>query len=131
MDKLSEFLKLLFTVPEKIRIDGFILYVLGMLYYVYMHRKHDSEIVRGLKGENEMWEAPEAVVYYWLQIMPPLICADAFLGLVMSDGMQYIFTLILFFAIMGRAGVELIPSLKNRMMGQQPEKKKEEETPPA
>jgi len=125
MEKLYDFVRLIFEAPEKVRIDGFVLYVLGMIYYVYMHSKHDKEIVRGLKGENGMWEAPEAVVYYWLQLMPPIVCADAFLGLSMTDGMQYIFTLILFFAIMGRAGVELIPTLKNKIMAPPPEKKQE------
>lgn len=62
-----------------------------------------------------MWEAPEVVIYIWVQAFPFIVFADAFLGLVMSDGMMWIFTLILFFSIMGRAGIELLMSYKAKI----------------
>lgn len=117
MDHIADFFKMIFIVPEKFRLDGFILYLTGMFYYAYLHCKHDKEMVKGLKGDNGLWEAPEAVVYYWLQAFPFILFADAFLGLILSDGMMIVFTLILLFAIMGRAGVEMMLAWKTKITG--------------
>ncbi len=129
MDKIVDFLKIIFVFPEHVRVDAFVLYILGMVYYTYLHRKHDGEVVRGFKGENGLWEAPEYVVYIWVQSFPFVLFADQFLGLSLSDGMEYIFTLVLFFAIMGRAGIELMPILKSKFTQPPPEKKEEEPKP--
>lgn len=130
MEIISEFFKMIFVFPEKVRWDGFALFIMGMVYYTYLHKKHDHEIVKGLKGENGLWEAPEYVVYIWTQSFPFVLFADQFLGLILSEGMMYIFTLILFFAIMGRAGIEMMLTLKSKMLSSITPKK-EEETPTA
>lgn len=87
-------------------------------------------MVKGLKGENGLWEAPEAVVYYWLQGFPFILFADAFLGLRLSEGMMWSFNAILFFSIMGRAGVEMMLAWKAKiassLMTPKEEPKKEE-----
>lgn len=117
MTKLKDFLENFLVIPDSIRVDGLLLYLLGMVYYSYIHWRHDKEMVKGLKGDNGLWEAPEAVVYYWLQSFPPILFADAFLGLILSDGMMIVFTLILLFAIMGRAGVEMMLAWKTKITG--------------
>ena len=134
VDRVVEFLKYFITWEGSVRFDGLVLYTLGTLYYLYIHRKHDDEMVRGFKGSNGMWEPPEAVVYYWLQSFPFILFADGFLKLRLSDGMMLVFTLILLFAIMGRAGVELLLAMKTKITNgvvrnlDQPEKKDETST---
>lgn len=117
MDKLNHVIDEMIRQLESVRLDAFFLYFLGILYYLYLHKKHDGDIIRGLKGENGLWEAPELVIYYWLQSFPFILFGDAFLGLKLSEGMLWIFILILFFAIMGRAGLELILSFKGKVTG--------------
>lgn len=114
-EKLDHLLSELLKQLETLRLDGLTLYMAGCLYYMYLHRKHDNEFAKGLKGENGLFEAPEQVIYYWLQAFPFILFGDAFLGLVMSDSMTWIFILILFFAIMGRAGLELILGWKGKV----------------
>jgi hypothetical protein len=115
MERLGQAIDQMLKQLESVRLDGMFLYICGVLYYTYLHWKHDAEISKGLKGSNGMWEAPELVVYYWLQSFPFILFGDAFLGLHLSDGMMWVFILILFFAIMGRAGLELILSYKGKL----------------
>lgn len=115
MEKINHVIDEMIKQLENVRLDGMFLYLCGVLYYTYLHRKHDSEITKGLKGENGLWESPELVIYYWLQAFPFILFGDAFLGLHLSEGMMWIFLLILFFAIMGRAGLELILSYKGKL----------------
>lgn len=117
MDKFYLFLNDALDRLSHVRIDALFLYFCGIIYYLYLHLKHDREIVTGLKGENKSWEAPEVVIYFWIQSFPFILFADAFLGLVMSDGMMMVFTLTLFFAIMGRPGIELVLAWKSKISG--------------
>jgi hypothetical protein len=117
MDKFLQFLNTSLDRLSHVRIDALVLYFFGITYYIYLHFKHDKEIVRGLKGDNQSWEAPEVVIYFWIQSFPFILFGDAFLGLHLSDGMMVVFTLILLFAIMGRAGVELVLAWKAKITG--------------
>lgn len=116
-EKFVEFLKHGLDKLSDTRIDALLLYIMGTLYFLYLHRKHDSSMIEGLKGENKKWESPEIVVYFWIQSFPFVIFADQFLGLRMSTEMAVTYNIILFFAIMGRAGVELVLSWKAKILG--------------
>ncbi len=111
MNLIEHFLK----IPDAVRVDGLLLYFFGMLFYTYLHFKHDKEFATGLKGDNGMWESPEFATYYAIKSFPFILFADALLGFHLSDGMLMLYGALILFAIMGRAGIELLVAYKMKI----------------
>lgn len=112
---MKSFVEYFLTIPDHVRVDGLVLYFIGILFYSYLHLKHDREFATGLKGENGMWEAPEFATYYAIKSFPFILFGDAFLGFHLSTGMLTLYSLLIMFAIMGRAGVELVLAYKMKI----------------
>ncbi len=121
-------------IPDAVRVDGLLLYFFGMLFYCYLHFKHDKEFATGLKGENGMWESPEFATYYAIKSFPFILFGDSFLGFRLSDGMLLLYGTLILFSIMGRAGIEMVLAYKmkiaNTITGVGIDKPKKDEQPP-
>jgi uncharacterized membrane protein len=94
--------------------QGMLLFVCGTIVMTILHIMHGKAFVKGLKGENMLWESPEILTYLITWLLPEFLMADAWLGLKLSDAGYLILGEIVLFALMGRLGLEYMMSLKGR-----------------
>lgn len=94
--------------------QGMLLFVCGTVVITVLHIIHWRAFVKGLKGENGLWESPEILTYLITWLLPEFLMADAWLGLKLSDAGYLILGEIVLFALMGRLGLEYMMSLRGR-----------------
>jgi hypothetical protein len=94
--------------------QGMLLFVCGTIVMTGLHVLHGKAFVKGLKGENGLWESPEILTYLITWLLPEFLMADAWLALRLSDAGYLILGEIVLFALMGRLGLEYMMSLRGR-----------------
>lgn len=93
--------------------EGMVLYVCGAVTMTWVQLHWKNEVVRGLKGENGLWEAPEWIIYLFTWLFPHMVMADQFLGLKASDFAWWFMIGLLMFALTGRFGLQWLLAFKN------------------
>lgn len=93
--------------------EGMILYVCGAISITWVHLYHKKDVVKGLKGQNGLWEAPEWIIYQFTWLFPHMVMADQFLGLHASDFAWWFMLGLLLFALTGRFGLEWLLAFKS------------------
>lgn len=67
--------------------------------YRFVHFREDRELRRGFKGENGMWEAPEAIIYGWFWVWPIMITTSYLFQWVIPDQIWEFLEIILYVAL--------------------------------
>lgn len=93
--------------------EGMLLYVCGAVTMTWVQLHWKNEVVRGLKGENGLWEAPEWIIYLFTWLFPHMVMADQFLGLKASDFAWWFMIGLLMFALTGRFGLQWLLAFKS------------------
>lgn len=96
--------------------QGMLLFVCGTIVMTGLHIIHGKQFVKGLKGENGLWESPEILTYLITWLLPEFLMADAWLGLKLSDAGYLILGEIVLFALMGRLGLEYMMNMRGRVI---------------
>lgn len=116
--------------------QGMLLFVCGTIVMTLLHIIFNKQIVRGFKGDNQMWEPPEWMTYILTWILPEFLMADAWLGLRLSDAGYLIVGELVLFALAGRLGLEYLMNMRGRTVTEskievtQTETKKEDQPLP-
>lgn len=92
---------------------GLILYVCGAVSITWVQLHFKDQVVEGLKGENNKWEAPEWLVYISAWIFPHMIMANGFLGISFSMEAWLLIGGLVMFGLTGRWGLEWLYSMRS------------------
>jgi len=106
------------------RFDGLIMFSLCTAFVWYWMVKLRGIALKGMEGENGMWESHEQIIYWATFMVPPIVFKAAFV----SDVPLYVWYFlagIILFALFGRGVLDYILAF----FGRNPVKK--EDTTPA
>lgn len=94
-------------------MTAIILYLSHVVLFFYLGRKYAKQLIEGLKGDNNKWDAPEIITGLWIVLFPSMVLANLFLDYEISNGILASMDLILAFSLGGRAYLETIKSKKS------------------
>ena len=89
-----------------------IIYIAHVVLFFYLGSLYGKDIIKGLKGENNEWDAPELIVALWVLFFIIVLLANLFLDFEVSSNLWYSMDLILISALGGRGLLEYINKKK-------------------
>jgi len=89
-----------------------IIYIAHVVLFFFLGRLYGKDIIKGLKGENNEWDAPELIVALWVLVFIIVMLANLFLDFEVSSHLWYSMDLILISALGGRGLLEYINKKK-------------------
>lgn len=54
--------------------------VITLAFILYLSLRHGRDIMKGLKGDNNRWDAPEIIILIFLPLSVSAVLSDIFLG---------------------------------------------------
>ena len=87
-------------------MTAIILYIAHIALFFFLGKKYGNELIEGLKGENNKWDAPEIIIALWIVLFPAMLLSNLFLDYEISTPILASMDLILVFALGGRAYLE-------------------------
>jgi hypothetical protein len=91
------------------------------LVYWRVHFRENKELIRGFKGDNGFWEAPEAIIYGWFWLWPLMITTAYFLQWPIPDQIWDFLEIILYVALGIRGVMETAKVIKSKGEDKKPE----------
>lgn len=61
-------------------IIAYAMMVLTLAFIFYLTMRHGRDIMKGLKGDNKRWDAPEIIILIFLPLSVSAVLSDIFLG---------------------------------------------------
>jgi hypothetical protein len=82
-----------------------------IVYFVLF--REDKELRRGLKGEDQKWQLPEAIGYGFIYLLPGILTTAFFLAWKIQPEIMYIIDIILLSALGIRGAIQGVKTWKN------------------
>lgn len=89
-----------------------IIYIAHVVLFFFLGSLYGKDIIKGLKGKNNEWDAPEVIVALWVLVFIIVMLANLFLDFEVSSHLWYSMDLILISALGGRGLLEYINKKK-------------------
>jgi hypothetical protein len=94
------------------RVEGVVLFLLSTVIMLALQLYHLRQWTHGLKGDNDRWEGPEILLYILIWMFPPMIFAEIFLQMKLSETVWWIYLGLTAFCLVGRWGLEWLLAFK-------------------
>ena len=88
--------------------EGVLFYLISSIVMMILMVRNNKEFMRGLKGNNNLFEAPEIVTYIWVWLFPQIILAVLFLRYEPQDWFWLFMGVCLLFSLAGRDGIQML-----------------------
>lgn len=95
-------------------MTAIVLYISHIVFFFFLGKKYGADLIEGLKGSNNKWDAPEIITGLWIIVFIMAFLANLFLDYEISSHQWYSMDLILITALGGRAGLEYLKKRNDR-----------------